>query len=213
MRKMPIGNRGIVDVLTEEEYINRTNTTPMAQEVLKSDYGIEKEGCVYPIIPAHSSTNLVGVKVYDLYLKYQKPKSEEEKEVYSSKKIMDFDKNPAGVKGMIESAAKLDAAERTMLLTKDNVTHFMIKEDDSPEFSLLKQAINRKNIDMASYKQRQGGDYSNNMRLLNTANGISFSKFRNIADVCDLEAELIIRDKPGCVNPMGEELRCVISTT
>jgi hypothetical protein len=208
---MPIGNRGIVDVLTEEEYINRTNTTPMAQEVIKSDYGIEKEGCVYPIIPTHSSSNLVGVKIYDTYLKYQKPQTEEDKKLYSSERIMDFENNPNGVRGMIESAAKLDAAERTMLLTKDNITQFIIKEDDSPEFALIKQAINRKNIDMSSYKQRHGGDYSNNMRLLNTANNISFSKFRNIAEVCDMEAELVIRDKPGCANPIGEELRCSIT--
>jgi hypothetical protein len=31
-----------------------------------------------------------------------------------------------------------------------------------------------------------------------------------IAEASDIEVELIMRDKPGCANPIGEELRATI---
>ena len=212
MRKMPIGTRGMLDVLTEEEYLNRTSANPKAAELLiQADTGILKDGYVYPLVKQKSHVSPVSVKDYGPYLKYSKPTTEEEKKEYSEAKVLNFDTNPAGVKKIIQTAAELEAAERSVLLTKDSVTQFNIKDDDEPEMALFKQALNEKHIDMSSYRHRQGSDYSNNFRLLTNSNSITFNKMKVLADVFDIEMEIIFRDKKGCLNPMGKEFREIIN--
>jgi hypothetical protein len=178
---------------------------------MASDTAIEKNGYVYPIINAGvRNSSLVGVRDYGGALRFTKPNSEEEKQSHSADNIIDLNNNTNGIIGMIQKTAELEAAERTVLICKDNVTQFMIKPDDTPEFSLLKKALNQKNIDMSSYRHRHGSDYSNNMRILTTADSITFGKMKAIAEASDIEIELIMRDKPGCVNPIGEELHATI---
>ena len=112
---------------------------------------------------------------------------------------------------MIQKTAELEKAEKSILIDKNNIYNIMINEDDTPEFALLKQAINNKQIDISSYKNRLSDSFSNNIRLLTNGNSITFSKLRTFAQVFDLECELIIRDKKNVVNPMGEELHTIIS--
>ena len=210
MRKMSIG-RSMYDVVTVDEYIRRTDINPEAMQAMASDTAIEKNGYVYPIINAGvRNSALVGVRDYGGALRFSKPETEEEKQTHSADNIIDLNQNTNGVVGMIQKTAELEAAERTVLICKDNVTQFMVKPDDTPEFALLKKALNQKNIDMSSYRHRHGSDYSNNMRSLTTADSITFGKMKAIAEASDIEVELIMRDKPGCVNPIGEELRATI---
>ena len=210
MRKMPIG-RSMYDVVTVDEYIRRTDINPEAMQAMSSDTAIEKDGYVYPIINTGvRNSTLVGVRDYGAALQFTKPSTEEEKQSHSSDNIIDLQNNTNGIIGMIQKTAELEAAERTVLICKDNVTQFMIKPEDTPEFSLLKRALNQKNIDMSSYRHRHGSDYSNNMRILTTADSITFGKMKAIAEASDIEVELIMRDKPGCANPIGEELRATI---
>ena len=210
MRKMPLG-RSMFNVITEEDYMRRTATNPEAMKEMSSDMAIEKDGYVYPIInPNLRGYSSPGVRDYGAVIKYSRPKTEEERAEYSSDNIIDMQNNPNGIVGMIQKTAEFDAAERTMLICKDNITKFMIKDEDTPEFALLKQALNQKNIDMSSYKHRHGSDYSNNMRILTTADSITFGKMKAIAEASDIEVELIMRDKPGCANPIGSTLRTVI---
>jgi DNA-directed RNA polymerase subunit L len=176
-------------------------------QAMSSDTAIEKDGYVYPIInPGVKNSNLIGVRDYGGALKFNKPIEEQDKSAHASSNIIDLQQNNNGVVGMIQKTAELEAAERTVLICKDNVTQFVIKDNDAPEFALLKKALNQKNIDMTSYRHRHGSDYSNNMRILTTADGITFGKMKAIAEASDIEIELIMRDKPGCANPIGEEL-------
>ena len=207
MRKMPIG-KSMYDVLTVEEYYRKKDAHPTAMAEMQADTAIERDGYVYPIIsPNAKDSTAVGVRDYGPVMRYIRPETEEEKARHSINNMIDFQNNPNGMQGMIQKTAELEAAERTVLINKDNVTQFVVKEQDTPEFALLKRALNQKSIDMSSYKQRHGSDYSNNMRLLTTADSITFGKLKAIASASDIEAELVLRDKPGCANPMGEELR------
>ena len=210
MRKMPIG-RSMFNVITEEDYMRRTATNPNAMKEMYLDMAIEKDGYVYPIInPNLRGYNSPGVRDYGNVIQYNRPKNDEERTTYSSSNIIDMQNNPNGIVGMIQKTAELDAAERTMLVCKDNITKFVIKEQDTPEFALLKQALNQKNIDMSSYKHRHGSDYSNNMRILTSADSITFGKMKAIAEASDIEVELVMKDKKGCANPIGSTLRTVI---
>ena len=84
-------------------------------------------------------------------------------------------------------------------------------EKDSPEFALLKDAINKKQVDIQAYRGKLGSDFSNDLRLLTSSNSITFNKMKEIGGALDISGELILRDKnPNVANPIGEEIRTII---
>lgn len=212
--KKALIHKTIFDVIPEDEYIRRSVVSSEINKELISETAIEKDGYIYPVISINNNTkefpNVIGVVDCGPCLVYNKPQTEEEQEVYDVKGAIDFD-NTKDLKDMIQKTAELEKAEKSILIDKNNIYNIVINEDDTPEFALLKQAINNKQIDISSYKNRLSDSFSNNIRLLTNGNSITFSKLRTFAQVFDLECELIIRDKPHVVNPMGEELRTIVS--
>lgn len=209
-KKMPI-NRTLYDVYDENEYNKRFNTQPQAMRDLESSSAVLKGDYVYPLQNPKLTYITPGVKNYGSVLEYQHPQTEEDKQMYNKSNMIDFDNNKTGCAGMIQRTAELAAAEHSILLKKDNVAEFVIREEDTPEFKLLKQALTQKNVDINSYKHRFQSEFSNDLRILTQSNSITFNKLRTIANATDIEVEIIIRDKPGCVNPIGEELRTIIT--
>lgn len=209
IKKIPI-NKMMYDVLTEQEYRRKFDLNPDATRDLESEYAIQKGEYVYPVQNPMINYSTPGVKNYGIVHKYSHPQTEKEKQEYSVNNIIDFN-NVQNCADMIEKAAELAAAERTILTTKDNVTQFVVKDEDTPEFKLLKEAFNHKAIDISSYRQRYQNNFSNDLRILVQGNSITFGKLKSIANASDMEVELIIRDKPGCVNPMGTELRTILT--
>ena len=213
MKKILV-HKNIFDVLSEEEYIRRSTMSAENNKDLAGETAVEKDGYAYPvIIPTQNMKEIpkvIGVIDCGPCLIYNKPESDEEKKTYDVGKAIDFD-NTKNLKEMIQKTAELEKAEKSILIDKNNVYNITINEDDTPEFALLKQAINNKQIDISSYKNRLSDSFSNNIRLLTNGNSITFSKLRTFAQVFDLECELIIRDKENVVNPMGEELRTIVS--
>ena len=204
MKKMLI-DKQMFNVYSQEDYVRRSLINPEAVKELAGDSAIEYEGNVYPIIP--SGASMVGVKDIGPVFKFNKPK--ENDTTYSSENIIDFE-NASNLKEMIQKQAELEAAERTILIGKDNVYTINIDEQDTPEFALLKDAINRKRIDMNVYSKRFGSDASNNLRLLNNAHSITFMKLKAFAEALDMQVDLTISDKPDCPNPIGETLSAKI---
>ena len=88
----------------------------------------------------------------------------------------------------------------------------IIQEKDTPEMKLLKEAINRKHIDLDNYKQRFGSDFNNDKRLFDQPS-ITFFKLKRIADVMDMRIDLTLSDKPGAANPIGEKLSAQITSS
>ena len=209
-KKMPIG-RTLYDVFTEDDYNKRFNTQPNAMRDLEQNSAIEKGNYVYPLQNPQTSYITPGVKNYGPVLEYHHPQTEEEKNTYNKSNMIDFENNIHGCADMIQRTAELQAAEQSILLKKGNITEFVVKDDDTPEFKLLKQALTQKNVDITSYKHRFQSEFSNDLRILTQQNSITFNKLRAIAGATDMEVEIIIRDKPGCVNPIGEELRTTIT--
>jgi hypothetical protein len=154
---------------------------------------------------------MVGVVDYDIAVKYHKPQNEEQVETYSTKHLIDFDKVDSA-REMIQKQAEFEAAERTVLISKDNIYSLSIDtEKDSPEFALLKDAINKKQVDIQAYRGKLGSDFSNDLRLLTSSNSITFNKMKEIGGALDISGELILRDKnPNVANPIGEEIRTII---
>ena len=208
-------SKAILDVIPEKEYIRRAKIDPEINKNLSNETAIEKDGYVYPIIPlpAKKQTelpNVIGVLDCGPCLYYNKPETEEDKKTYSIDNVIDFE-NTKNISDMIQKTAELEQAEKSILIDKNNIYTIPINEEDTPEFALLKQAINNKQIDITSYRNRLSDSFSNNIRLLTNSNTITFAKLRTFGQVFDLECELIIRDKQGAVNPIGEEIKAVIT--
>ena len=205
MRKIKIGKR-ILDVINEDEYLRRSNLNPEQKDAMTYDTAIEKDGYVYPCNKVYSE-NVPGVFDTGTVLTYSDPKDMGEE--YKNSHIIDFE-NVESLQDSIKKQAELLQAERTILISPDNIFTPVVKEDDTPEMKLLKTAIGRKRIDLDNYKQRFGSDYNNDKRLFDQSS-ITFFKMKKLCEVMDMDMMLTLKDKPGAVNPIGEELTAQIT--
>lgn len=208
MKKISIGKK-IYDVIDEKEFIRRCETNPDIMKELAEDTAVENEGTVYPVSYNYSKDNLAVTQIGPT-IWYTKPDDFPNKELYDSKRIIDFENVSGGLSEKIKQAAKLEEAERSVLISKDNIYSVSVKENDTPEMKLFKEALNKKQIDLASYKPRFQSDYSNDIRVIQ-GDSITFGKLKKLASIFDMDVELSIKDKPGAVNPIGEELHTQIN--
>lgn len=208
MKKISVG-RKIYDVIDEQEFIRRCNANPDIMKDLAEDTAVEKEGTVYPVSYTYSDDNLAVVNCGPM-LMYTKPDDFPNKDQYDSKNIIDFENVSGGLSEKIRQAAKLEEAERSVLISKDNIYSVSVKENDTPEMKLFKEALNKKQIDLVSYKPRFQSDYSNDIRVIQ-GDSITFGKLKKLASIFDMDVELSIKDKPNAANPIGEELHTKIN--
>ena len=208
MKKISIG-RKIYDVIDEKEFIRLTDTKPEIMRDLAEDTAVERGNTVYPISYNYSKDNLAVTDIGPMLL-YSKPEDFPNKELYDSNRVIDFEHVSGGLSNKIRQAAKLEEAERSVLISKDNVYSVSVKENDTPEMKLFKEALNKKQIDIVSYKPRFQSDYSNDIRVIQ-GDSITFGKLKKLASIFDMDVEMTIKDKPGAVNPIGDELHAKIN--
>lgn len=208
MKKAKIGRR-ILDVIDESEFIRRSSLNPDIVASLAEDTAIEKDGHVYPVTKQYSK-DVTGVTDLGKVLLYSLTEQDKSADEYKVENIIDFE----NVKSLQESISKqnqLMSAERTILVSPENIFTPVIKEEDTPEMKLLKQAICLKGIDLDNYKQRFGSDYNNDRRLFEQ-NSITFFKLKRLAEIMDMNVSLSLEDKPGAPNPIGEKLTIQITS-
>lgn len=208
MKKAKIGRR-ILDVIDESEFIRRSSLNPDIVASLAEDTAIEKDGHVYPVTKQYSK-DVTGVTDLGKVLLYSLTDQDKNADEYKVENVIDFE----NVKSLQESISKqnqLMSAERTILVSPENIFTPVIKEEDTPEMKLLKQAICLKGIDLDNYKQRFGSDYNNDRRLFEQ-NSITFFKLKRLAEIMDMNVSLSLEDKPGAPNPIGEKLTIQITS-
>jgi hypothetical protein len=208
MKKAKIGRR-ILDVIDESEFIRRSSLNPDIVASLAEDTAIEKDGYVYPVTKQYSK-DVTGVTDLGKVLLYSLTEQDKSADEYKVENVIDFE----NVKSLQESISKqnqLMSAERTILVSPENIFTPVIKEEDTPEMKLLKQAICLKGIDLDNYKQRFGSDYNNDRRLFEQ-NSITFFKLKRLAEIMDMNVFLSLEDKPGAPNPIGEKLTIQITS-
>lgn len=201
-------NNTTMDVISEDEYIRRKQfPEPMFENTC-----VAKDGVIYPIRPRFVE-GLPGVVDAGVMSVYTKPPAEREAD-YSEKRVINFS-NSASYAELIKKKDQLASDETARLTTKDNVLEPYIDQNDSPALKLIKEALGAKAIDPESYRQRLGTDFSNCMRLITSKKnkGITLKKLTSLATAYDLEVDLRISDKPGCVNPMNKTLQARITST
>lgn len=208
MKKAKIERR-ILDVIDESEFIRRSSLNPDIVASLAEDTAIEKDGHVYPVTKQYSK-DVTGVTDLGKVLLYSLTEQDKSADEYKVDNVIDFE----NVKSLQESISKqnqLMSAERTILVSPENIFTPVIKEEDTPEMKLLKQAICLKGIDLDNYKQRFGSDYNNDRRLFEQ-NSITFFKLKRLAEIMDMNVSLSLEDKPGAPNPIGEKLTIQITS-
>ena len=210
MKKISIGNK-IYDVIDEKEYIRRVKYDKEMAAELASDTAVDPgDGYVYPVVGRYSENNM-GVTDYGPILRYSNPEEFPNKEEYKVENIIDFDKpQTGGFKERIQQIAKLEEAERNVLISKDNIYNVAVRDTDTAEMQIFKTALNKKNIDILAYKPRFLSDYSNDVRVIQ-GDSITFGKLKKLATIFDMDITMTIKDKPGAVNPIGEELTAKIN--
>lgn len=130
--------------------------------------------------------------------------TEEEKDKYSKENIIDYSKCET-IGDVIQKENLVRDIENELLTNKDDIFQLSIGVDDTPEMIATKLAINAKNADVKQYEPRFD-QFQNDMRLLK-GKSITLAKMKSIYDKFDIEAELILRDREGCANPMNKEIK------
>ena len=208
MKKAKIGRR-ILDVIDESEFIRRSSLNPDIVASLAEDTAIEKDGHVYPVTKQYSK-DVTGVTDLGKVLLYSLTEQNKSADEYKVENVIDFE-NVKSLQESINKQNQLMSAERTILVSPENIFTPVIKEEDTPEMKLLKQAICLKGIDLDNYKQRFGSDYNNDRRLFEQ-NSITFFKLKRLAEIMDMNVSLSLEDKPGAPNPIGEKLTIQITS-
>lgn len=191
-------NDTIYDVITEKEFESNPEFYKTSPVAIDGD-----DGYLYPIRtnPTDSRPGFVDATAMHFF---NIPRGID-CPIYSDMNLIDFSK-ASSIKDVIESQARLANAERSILTTIDNVFTPPENPDDTPEMSLLKQAIRDKHIDLDKYESRFGANYNNDKRLIKKSN-ITFGKLRNICKALDIRATLTMEDaNPDVPNPMGRKI-------
>ena len=207
MKKMKIG-KTIRDVISEEEYIRKLGLNEEMNSILSEDTAVENNGFVYPVNRQYTP-DVVGVTNVGPVIIYSRPENQINQPDYNSENIIDFE-NVNNLKESIEKHAELMNAERTILVSPDNIFTPIIKEDDTQIMKLIKEAIIKKNINLDNYKPRFGSNYNNDKRLFEQ-NSITFLKFTNLCDVLDIKFSISLEDKKDAPNPIGCKLTAYIT--
>ena len=144
----------------------------------------------------------------DLFVRGVLPTTEEDKEKYSTKRVVNFSSS-SSFKDILNNVYKIKEEKNAGLTIVNDCLHLDIYEEDTPELRIIKQAINDKHIDPDSYKNKfpSSSDFNNDMRALKSSSNhsISFFKAKRILNSFDIDGEFIIRDKKDAVNPIGKE--------
>lgn len=200
IERVVLGSK-MYDVKTEDEYILNPEICDIEQTAIKRG-----DGFLYPF--RTKTDPRPGVYICGPLLIYNSPETDEDKTLYSDEDTINFD-NLKSIQDMIERSAKLSDTENFALSRCDanDIYHSKKLEDDAPEMRGLKIAIDHKKTNLDNYAARLGGDnYANNKRLLNKST-ITFGKAREICDALDMDAYLVIKDKPqNIANPMGVKI-------
>ena len=199
MKKMTILDK-MYDVATIDDY-NR-----LGQSVFNPNFtAIQMHGYVLPVRTSYDDER-PGIYINDSPVAIINKPSIEDSAEYSESKIIDYS-NSSDVRDVIQKNEIVRNMENEILVDKDNISRFKIGDNDSPALVALKTSINLKEVDMDKYKNRFD-QYNNDIRVLtkpeNTS--ITMGKLTDFCNNMDIEAELILRDKPGAPNPIGREV-------
>ena len=167
---------------------------------------IEIRGHIYPVA---TNRNTDGVKVTSNYAKVYLPSGNEDKYTKEATNFVDFT-NATSMKELLDKNAVASEVERAVLTSPDDITVCKRNESDSPLITILKDAIDKKHIDIHSYQSRFNPNFTNDMRIID-GDDITMKKAITFCQNLDLAMKISIEDKDENVpNPIETVLECYI---
>lgn len=171
---------------------------------------IEEDGKVFPIIGKSNAYQTNGVVLDGCMATFISADKDQSKYELENMKIIDFS-NAKSMQDQIEKSSELRSMEETILINPDNIFNVRIKPNDLPEMIGLKEAVNRKNIDINKYAYRFGDNFNNDRRLFEK-DTITLAKIKTIAEALDMDCYVIFEDRePNVPNPIGSQIKVKIT--
>lgn len=197
--------RGIIDgkMVTVDTF---DNIIKGRQELRNNYIAIEDKERKIALPLRAKSDNRPGAYMGKLFTKFIYP-DEDEFDAYSMENVVDLDQTKS-MSELISKNNRIKELESINVKVSEGgkVTFIQPDENDTPEMSILKQAINLKRIDLDKYENRFDGNYNNDKRLF-FKNSMSIQKIKSSANALDMKVTMIIEDKnPNVPNPIGKRL-------
>lgn len=124
---------------------------------------------------------------------------------YIPNKVIDIN-NKMDMKDILEKEDIMARLDEPWITSPDNITKFIIGDEDQPEMVCLKTALNEKQIDFDKYAPRFGDNFPNDKRKMKDKS-VTLNIIKRFCEKCDMEAILTLRDKNQNVpNPIGREI-------
>lgn len=158
----------------------------------------------------------IGIYVDGEELKYNMPKTEEDKEKFSVDKIRELEADiNRMVREMIENPDNFRSEKDAEIINLNaNITTYSIKDDDDFLKKGIKQAINDKGINVRSYgdKLPKAHDISNISGALGRDSKMTVPNFAKWCSILGLKCEIIISDNgEDTVKPLPEDIHIMFN--
>lgn len=198
MKKMPMNGK-LYNVITMDEYAENPDLYNAKFTAIET-----ASGDILPIVTQPDDSVGIYYKKDSMALHVKKPNAEEAPN-YNKDKMIDYS-NLKDIREIINKDNLVRDIENDILTTKDNIFELNIRDDDSPEMVAVKKAINLKQVDVKQYEPRFT-HFQNDIRILKDNKSITLGKLITACNNFDIAAELILKDKEGCANPMNTEIK------
>lgn len=189
----------VYNVITEEQYFLDPEESLIGEKAVSI-----KDGDDTYLLPVKSGTGNNKTPGYykDGDLTFKVFPTDDEREKYKVEKLINFsDSN--NLKEVLKKEEEITKLKEPWITSPDNITTVSIQDDDSAELVALKEAINKKEIDIDKYADRFGANYPNYKRQLK-GNSITLKSLKIFCNNLDIDAKLILSDKGNPPNPMND---------
>ena len=133
----------------------------------------------------------------------KEPQTKEEMEEYGIDGIIDLDSSRS-IKELSERADLVRKMEEGIMTNTGDAFYIPYCETDTPAMRGLKEAVNSKAVNIATYRPRFAQP-NNDIRMMKK-DSITLSKLIEMMNVFDIHGTLILNDKNGCVNKMNKDI-------
>lgn len=195
-------NGQLYDLMNYDSYANKGHL--MSNIAIYED--IDDKKVVLPYRGKYTSNSVTTPGVYNAGpIDYIVKPHEEDIAQYIPSKIIDIS-NTSSMKEILEKKEVMDRLDEPWITSPDEITTFVISEDDKAEMRCLKTALNLKKVDFDKYSGRFGQNFPNDKRQLKN-NSATLNIIKRYCDNMDMECLLTLRDKnPNVPNPIGREI-------
>jgi hypothetical protein len=199
-------NGNIYDVYTYEEYSKEGNL--FNKSAVEIDYKNEK--ILLPVKGEYKdqiSPGLYNAGAIDICIF----PDDDHLNDYIPEKIINIT-NEDSIKEVYNKQKDINRLIEPWISNPDNITLFPVHPDDQPEMVGLKSAWNSKNANFDDYGYLFGDNFPNDKRQMKN-HSATLNIIKRFANNCDMEVEMIFRDKnKDVLNPMNKEISVILTS-